>query len=146
MKFIRRHGKRFLRLGKKKKSKLKWRRPKGRDNKMREREKGYPKSVSLGYKQSKENRGKIGNLIPLKIKNIDDLSKIKKENIAVLCRMGKKKKLEIAKKGKEIKWLNFNLKKLLKEEERKGKKEKEAKEKSKRKNQKEDKKTEGAKK
>jgi len=125
MKFLRRDAKRFVRLGRK--NKYSWRRPRGRDNKMREKRKGYPKSVSEGYKKKKKDRGKINGKVPVEVKNIKDLSKIKKENIAVLGRMGKKKKIEMARKGKDINWLNFNPKKILKEQERKEKEEKEKK-------------------
>jgi len=45
--FLRRLTNRYLKLGKKRKKKQKWRKPKGRHNKMREKERGYPAVVSI---------------------------------------------------------------------------------------------------
>jgi len=57
-KFLRRTWNRYTKLGRKRKKKQKWRRPTGRDNKMREKRRGYPKIVSVGYKNSgKEKPG-----------------------------------------------------------------------------------------
>ncbi|MBD3247626.1 hypothetical protein GF378_03335, partial [Candidatus Pacearchaeota archaeon] len=58
-KFIRRMHRRHSKLGKKRKKKQVWRKPTGRDNKMREKRKGYPAVVSVGYRTEKEKRGKI---------------------------------------------------------------------------------------
>ncbi len=92
MKFIRRD---WFRFGKfKRKKKQKWRRPTGRDNKMREKRKGYPAVVSIGYK--KQNRR-----IQRVIFNLKDLDRIKKDEIVVLGKVGKKKREEILKKAKE---------------------------------------------
>ena len=54
MKFLRRNFSLHIRIGKKRKNKQVWRRPKGRDNKMRESRKGRPPLVSIGYKRKKE--------------------------------------------------------------------------------------------
>ena len=116
-KFIKRDAHRFKRL------KNKWRKARGRDNKIREKRKGYPRKVSIGFKQDKKTRGKIDDKELIKIGKVSDLEKVKNE-IAVLGKMGRKKKLEIAKKSGKIRWLNFNVKKFLKENKRQeGKKE-----------------------
>ncbi len=116
MKFVRKDSHKMSKLGKRRKSKQVWRRPKGRDNKMRERKKGHPASVSLGFRTEKENRNKIKGKNPIMIYNVEDLKKIKKEDIAILGKVGKRKKIQIiegAKKSK-INLNNINEEKLLK--------------------------------
>lgn len=111
MTFLRRDTDRYIRLGKKSRKKQKWRRPKGRHNKMRERRAGYPPRVSIGYKQDNETRNKINGNVITKVNNLKDLKKIK--GLALLGRMGKKKKIEIAKMAGKIKFVNFNPAKFL---------------------------------
>lgn len=131
MKFLRRDSVRYSRLGKNKKKKQKWVSPKGRDNKMREKRKGYPAVVSIGYGTDRKQRGKINGKIPLIIKSLKDLDRVNKGDILLIGKLGKKKKLEIAKKAKEKKLeiANFNYKKLLKKTEFERKKDLEKKEK-----------------
>ena len=100
-KFLRRSHDRYSKLGRRRKKKQVWRNPTGRDNKMREKRKGYPAVVSVGYKKKKEVRGTIQNKKPLKIYNLEDLGKAGKENILVLGKIGKKRKIEILKSAKE---------------------------------------------
>ena len=95
-KFIRTQGSRHIKLGKGRKKLQKWRRPTGRDNKMREKKKGYPKKVSVGFK----NQVRIVQAI---IKNISDLLNIKENQKPILAKVGVKKKLEIIKKAQEMK-------------------------------------------
>ncbi len=102
-KFLRRTWSRYSKLGRKRKSKQKWRKPTGRDNKMREKRKGYPKVVSVGYKKDKKARQKIGGKTPKMIYNVKDLEKIKKDEIAVIGKVGRKNKIEIIKKAKSEK-------------------------------------------
>ncbi|MDO8623017.1 MAG: eL32 family ribosomal protein [archaeon] len=115
--FLRRAWMRTSKLGRKRKKEQKWRRPKGRDNKMREKRRSYPKTVMIGYGSPKKLRGKIGNDIPMIINNVADLSKLKENNIAIIsANVGKKKRIEILKKAEEnkIKILNTSLKKIQK--------------------------------
>jgi large subunit ribosomal protein L32e len=102
-------------------SKQKWRRPTGRDNKMREQRTGYPAVVAIGYKTDKKERGKMEGKEPVTINNIADLSKVKKNDVVILARTGKKKKMEIAKKAQEagIQIQNLNARKFLKKNEKK---------------------------
>lgn len=117
VKFLRRTGERYSKLGKGRKKKQKWRRPTGRDNKMREKRRGYPAVVQIGYKKEERKSALI-------IKNVQELENVKKENIVIVGKVGKKKKIEIAKKAKEMKieFQNLNVKKLLKEVEKAKKK------------------------
>lgn len=116
-KFLRRTWDRYSKLGKKRKKKQKWRRPTGRDNKMRERSKGHSKIVSVGYKKSK----KINKKDQIVIRNIMELEKAKKNQIIIVGHIGKKKKIEIAKKAKKMKipLQNLNIEKFLKKLENK---------------------------
>ena len=110
-KFLRRDAKRFYKFGKGKGKKAKWRNPTGRDNKMREKRKGYPVVVSIGYKKSSDSGKKT-----VRVENIRDLENFQKGKILVLGRVGAKKKAEIAKKSIDLKleFKNFNPKKFLK--------------------------------
>jgi len=115
VKFLRRTSNRYSKLGKGRKKKQKWRKPRGRDNKMREKRKGKPAVVSIGYK--KKLRGIIKNKKPIMVRNIKDFEKVKKNEIAVMGNIGKKKKIELAKKAKDMKIQihNLNIEKFLKE-------------------------------
>ncbi|MEM3091050.1 MAG: eL32 family ribosomal protein [Candidatus Pacearchaeota archaeon] len=110
-KFLRRTWNRYSKLGKGRKKKQKWRKPKGRDNKMREKRRGYPKTVSIGYKGGHSERKKIKVVY-----NLDDLKNIQKGEFIVLGKLGKKKKIEILNRALEkgIKFQNINIKKFLK--------------------------------
>ena len=109
VKFLRRISSRYTKLGKRRKKKQVWRRPTGRDNKMRERRKGYPARVEIGYKTENKTRNKIQEKEPKIIRNIQDLEKMNKNQIAILGNLGMKKKIEIAKKAKEKKIEIYNL-------------------------------------
>ncbi|HPD81705.1 MAG TPA: eL32 family ribosomal protein [Candidatus Pacearchaeota archaeon] len=120
-KFLRRTSVRLSKLGKRRKKKQVWRKPTGRDNKMREQRRGKPAVVSIGYSTNKEIKGKIKGKNPVFIKNLKELEKIDKQSIILLGNIGKKKKIEIVKKANELKLeiANLNVKKFLKKNERK---------------------------
>ena len=103
VKFLRRDAKRFSKFGKGKGKKAKWRKPTGRDNKMREKRKGYAAVVSIGYRSDKDVRGTLKEKTPVTVMNVNDLKKIGKENIGLVGNVGAKKKVEIVKKAKEMK-------------------------------------------
>jgi len=111
MKFLRRNIGFHIRIGKKRKNRRVWRKPKGRDNKMRERRKGRPPLVSIGYKGKKEKRKKI------MVYNLQDLGDAGKHDLIILGKVGRKKKIEILKKALEMKigFQNVNIGKFLKE-------------------------------
>ena len=97
---------RHFRLGKK--GKKKWRKPKGRHSKMRKRRKSYPIKVLMGYKNARKKAGRIDSLKPILVHNSKELLNLGKENIAILARIGAKKKLELIRLAQEknIKILN----------------------------------------
>jgi large subunit ribosomal protein L32e len=108
-KFLRRTWTRYSKLGKKRKKKQIWKRPTGRDNKMREKRRGYPIIVSVGYQGEKKVKGKLQGKKPIIVKNLQDLKNLKKEEIGIVGSIGKKKRIEIAKKAKEMKINLYNM-------------------------------------
>ena len=70
---------------------------------MREKKRGYPVVVSIGYGKQKESRNKIKGKKPVIINNTKELEQIGKNEIAWIANIGKKKKLERANKAKEKK-------------------------------------------
>lgn len=115
MKFLRRNWYRLGRLGKNRKKKQTWRNPTGRHNKLRNKRRGYSPVVSIGYSSDKKVRGKIADKKPTRIYNVKDLERIKKNEIAVLGKIGMKKKIEIVKKAREMKVeiVGINIKKFI---------------------------------
>ncbi len=115
-KFLRRGWERYSKTGKRRKKKQVWRRPHGRDNKMREKRSGYGPVVSIGYRKEKNSREKIGGKELMRVNNLNELSRVRKGQIAILGKIGNKKKIEIAKKAKEnnIQIYNLNLENFLK--------------------------------
>ena len=124
-KFLRRVTSRYSKLGRKRKGKQVWRKPKGRDNKMREKRKGYPKIVSVGYGKEKKMKGVINDKVPVLINNLSDLNKLRGNEAVIIGKIGKKKRIEMAKiaKEKKIEIINLNVNKFLKKiEKEKGEK------------------------
>ena len=126
VKFLRRVWRKYSKLGRKRKKKQVWRKPKGRDNKMREKRKGCPAVVSIGYKKEKQLRGKINEKKQIIVNNINELENVGKNNLIIIGgNVGKKKKIEIITKAEEkkIEIHNLNTKKFLKKNKLKNKKE-----------------------
>lgn len=83
---------------------------------MREKRKGYPSVVRIGYQKNKKEKGLIQGKRPIMIFNVMELERVGKGDIVVLGRVGKKKKTEIIKTAKEkkIEICNINIEKFLK--------------------------------
>ncbi len=82
-----------------------WRRPRGLHSKVRQKRKGKLKMPDIGYRQPKEIRGlHPSGYKEVLVKNLKDLEKVdaKKEAIRIASTVGKKKRLEIIKKAKEL--------------------------------------------
>lgn len=122
--FLRRGWERYSKTGLRRKKKQVWRRPHGRDNKMREKRGGYGPVVSIGYRTQKNSRGKIEDRNAIMVSNLNDLVKLKAGEIAILAKVGNKKRLEIARAAKEknIQIYNLDINKFLKMEEKTRKK------------------------
>jgi large subunit ribosomal protein L32e len=143
LKFLRRNWSKHSRLGKGRKKKQVWRSPKGRHSKTRGERKGYPAIVKIGYKQDSSTSGLIQEKTPVLVKNVKELLKVGKNEIAIIGNIGGKKKIEIAKvaKEKKIEISNLNAEKLLKKFEKKQKMKEESKTKKEEKSESKEKKT-----
>ena len=128
-KFLRRKNQAYSKLGLRRKKKQVWRKPTGRDNKMREKVKGVPAVVSIGYRTDKISRGMIKEKVPVQISNIKELKSLRENEVAVLGKIGIKKKIEIAKFAEKtkIEIANLNIRKFLKQVEFQAKKKSEKK-------------------
>ena len=106
-KFVRRRMLAHSRLGRRRKKLQKWARPK---------RKGVPVCVSIGYGSDKKFRGKIQGKQPVFVENLKQLERVEKNQIAIIGKIGNKKKFEIAKKAKEknIEIQNLNIEKFFK--------------------------------
>jgi ribosomal protein L32E len=115
--FKRRNTTQYSRLGRGRKKLVKWRRPKGRHGQMRLGRRGYAPCVEIGYKQTDSERGKLNEKKIVQVSNMKELVNVKKDEIVMLGRIGKKMKIEIAKKANEMKIeiANFNAPKFLKQ-------------------------------
>ena len=71
--------------------------------------------VEIGYKNKSRERGLISGKIPILVKNLEDVKKANTQNIIIIGKIGKKKKLEIAKEiqQKKISVFNLNINKFL---------------------------------
>lgn len=102
--------KKFVRRNFYKKPKLKknpkWRRARGRHNKIRLKRKGYSSSPSVGYKRNKKEKGKIRGKKLIIICHKKDLEQADSEHIIRVGKVGLKNKLVILKTIKEKK-INF---------------------------------------
>ena len=122
----------------KKLSKLKWRRPKGKGNKVRRQRRGKSLMLQVGFKSPKEVRGlnKEG-LREILVSNVSDLAQITKGCVAVISSgVGRRKKIEILNEVKKknikiayIKDVELLIKNLTKVKKESKKKEKEVKKK-----------------
>ena len=123
-KFKQRSWDRYSRLGKRRKKKQVWRRPTGRHNKMREKRKGKPAVVGIGFKKSQDKGERV-----IMISNIQDLKNVKSKGIFLIGKVGKKKRIEISREAEKmkIKIRNMNSRKILRKEMKKEEKSKEIK-------------------
>jgi large subunit ribosomal protein L32e len=110
---------RYSKLGRGRRKKQKWKKPKGRDNKMREKRRGYPSVVSIGYGSTRKERGTINGK---KIRIVHNLNELQDTNIGnysvIFANVGKKKRIAMAIYAKEhkIPVINLNVNKFLIEE------------------------------
>ena len=109
-----------------------WRRPKGKDNKMRKQVSGVPPLVKVGYKGPRKSRGlHPSGYNDILVFNIKDLTKIdpKVDAVRIAHGVGNKKRIEIVTEATKLKMKILNpgkieaIKKLPKKTETKPKKE-----------------------
>lgn len=113
--FVRKDTFKQSRLGKRRKKKQKWRRPRGRHAKLREKRGGYRAVPSIGYGSPSSSKGLVGGFRPMLVYSVEQLSQLKGGERAVIGRVGTKRKLEIAKAALERKIIlsNLNAKKFI---------------------------------
>ena len=99
--FLRSDVTRHSRIGKGRKKLQKWRRPRGRHNKIRLKRVSYPVSPKIGYSSPRKDSGTIKGLTPILVHNVAELSSLNKKQIAIIARVGAKKKLEMMKLATE---------------------------------------------
>lgn len=103
MKFLRADTFRLSRIGKRRKKLQKWRRPRGKHNKLRLKRFGHPVQPGIGFASQKNLSGTIQKLFPVVINNLQELNSLNKNNIAIISRRtGAKKKMEMIKKADEM--------------------------------------------
>ena len=114
-KFLRIGYTQYSKLGLRRKNKQKYRKAKGGENKMRLKMKGHLRNVDIGFRSDNLSRYKVMGLTPVKIFNLKDLKKLKKEEIAIVGNIGDKNKMEICKYAieKNIRLYNINPKKFI---------------------------------
>ena len=101
-KFIRADGMRWARLGKGRKKLQRWRKAEGMHSKIRRRRKGYPSKPLVGFAAPRKNVGKLNGLYPILVHNVPEMEKVHKATqIAIVARVGAKKKMEMLKKAQE---------------------------------------------
>lgn len=101
--FVRSDTVRHLRLGKKRRTLQKWRRPRGRHSKIRRKRFSYPLKVSVGYKSPGSVAGRINSRVPVLVHNLRELEALTPQSSAIIARVGAKKKLELMKRAQEKK-------------------------------------------
>jgi large subunit ribosomal protein L32e len=109
MKFLRVDTMRYSRLGKGRRKLLKWRRPRGKSNKVRLGRAGYAVVPKVGFKTPRTQAHRVQGLIPKLVHNLRELESLGKENAAILARVGARKKLDMIKKADELKIKILNL-------------------------------------
>jgi large subunit ribosomal protein L32e len=108
-KFLRVDTNRFSRIGKNRRKLQKWRRARGKSNKLRLGRAGYAATPKVGFKTARKEAGKVHGLIPRLVHNLSELSSLGKNDAAILARIGARKKLELIKKADELKIKILNL-------------------------------------
>lgn len=96
-KFYRSSWNKMHKLGKKVKAKRKWRASKGRDSKVRLRERGYSRRPAIGWGADKTNAGKVNGYVAVRVETEKDFEKIGKGQAAIIASVGKKKRMELIK-------------------------------------------------
>jgi len=114
-KFIRASAHRFSKLGLRRKKKLIYRKSKGRDNKTRLNKIGRIENVKIGHGHDRRVRGLHQGENVKVVNNIADIKNLNDKDVAIIGKVGDKKRLEIAKyvKDNKIKLKNMDVGKFI---------------------------------
>ena len=128
-KFLRTGYSQYSKLGLRRKNKQIYRKSKGGENKIRLKMKGHLRNVSIGFRNEKSTRDLVDGKKPVRIFSIEGLNNLKKDEIAIVAKLGQKKRIEIAEYAlkNNIRLSNLNSKKFIEkvnEEKKKSKEEK----------------------
>jgi large subunit ribosomal protein L32e len=107
-KFVRTDWRKYSKLGHGRKKKIKYRRGKGIDNKMRKKMKGNPRNISIGFRTENKSRDLVKGLKPIRVFNLEDLKKVKQNEIGIIAKVGNKKRKELVEYASENN-ININL-------------------------------------
>ena len=107
--FVRQESHRHSRLGKKRKKLQVWRKPKGRDSKIRLKVRGRPESPTVGHKSPRKELHKIKGHSVVLIHNMRELFSLREGSSALLARIGARKKIEIIEEAKKKKITILNV-------------------------------------
>lgn len=107
--FLRSDTSRFSRLGKNRRKLQKWRRGRGKSNKIRLNRAGHPSVPKVGFKTRKSEAGKVKGMIPKLVHNLQELNALGKNEAAIIARIGARKKLELIKEADKAKIKILNL-------------------------------------
>lgn len=102
-KFYRSSWNKMHKLGKMVKSKRKWRASKGRDSKVRLRERGYRRRPAVGWGTRKTDFGKVEGFDVVRVETLKDFDNVKKGQAVIIASVGNKRKVELIKKAEETK-------------------------------------------
>jgi len=91
-------------LHKQKRLKDKWRKPRGKDSKVRKEKRGKSKTPKIGYKNPESIRGLVKGYRAKMVHNVKELSVVnQKEEAAIISRhVGRKKRNEIIKEANKL--------------------------------------------
>ncbi|MDI6690855.1 MAG: 50S ribosomal protein L32e [Candidatus Bathyarchaeota archaeon] len=129
-KFVRQESWRYKRL------KENWRRPKGLDNKMRRKIKGWPPTVNVGYRGPKVARGlHPSGYKEVLVHNAEEIKKVdpKTQAVRIAHTVGKRERAKILTESRKRRITVLNIKEVVKEEKLEKEEETEEKEKPKQK-------------
>lgn len=102
MAFLRSDITRHKRLGSHRNKLQKWRRPRGRHNKIRRKRTGYPLRVEIGYRTPVEGRNTSAGKKILIVHNAQELAQATTKQSIVFARtLGAKKRIELLRQATE---------------------------------------------
>lgn len=110
-KFVKTDSFRLSKLGKGRKKKLKWKRARGRHNKLRAGKRGHPQIVDIGLRTAAKGRNLIMGKVPKLVHNIKELMNAGANGLVIIANIGKKKRKELIEKANQMKIKIINLKK-----------------------------------